>query len=245
MPFSYYSRLSARNQALYRASDGVREIRLPQPERLVPLGETLRRALTLEDRRAVAAAARALADALLGQLKVAPLAVKVLAVRPSSGWGELHGLYTASEEAPAEIRLWMRTVQHKQVVAFRTFLRTLLHEIGHHLDYRYLKLRDSYHTEGFFRRESSLFRQIVPSGSEAVRADRRKTARVEAAGPPKVAAPRAARGRPSPAVSSPTPKGSTPRRPRATAPRPVGAAEAVETSGPVQGRLIFDPADET
>jgi hypothetical protein len=48
-------------------------------------------------------------------------------------------------------------------VAFRTFLRTLLHEIGHHLDYEYLKLADSFHTEGFFRRESSLFTQLVPA----------------------------------------------------------------------------------
>jgi hypothetical protein len=48
-----------------------------------------------------------------------------------------------------------------RVVAFRTFLRTLVHELGHHLDYRYLKLGGSQHTEGFFRRESSLVRQIL------------------------------------------------------------------------------------
>jgi DinB superfamily len=47
------------------------------------------------------------------------------------------------------------------VVAFRTYLRTLLHEVGHHLDYALLRLRDSYHTEGFYKRESSLFHQLV------------------------------------------------------------------------------------
>ena len=57
----------------------------------------------------------------------------------------------------------MRTARHRRVVAFRTFLRTLLHEAGHHLDYTYLKLADSFHTEGFFKRESSLFYQLVPS----------------------------------------------------------------------------------
>ena len=57
----------------------------------------------------------------------------------------------------------MLTVHHKRVVAFKTFLRTILHEVGHHLDYTYLKLADSYHTEGFFKRESSLFHQLVPS----------------------------------------------------------------------------------
>jgi hypothetical protein len=32
----------------------------------------------------------------------------------------------------------------------------------HHLDYDHLKLADSFHTEGFFKRESSLFYQLVP-----------------------------------------------------------------------------------
>jgi hypothetical protein len=93
--------------------------------------------------------------------------VEVLAVRPSAEWGELHGLYTASESGPARIQVWMRTARHRRVVAFRTFLRTLLHEVGHHLDYELLHLPDSLHTEGFFRRESSLFRQLV--GEQAPR----------------------------------------------------------------------------
>ena len=63
----------------------------------------------------------------------------------------------------------MRTARHKRVVAFRTFLRTLLHELGHHLDYDLLELKDSYHTEGFFKRESSLFKQLVPEKATALR----------------------------------------------------------------------------
>jgi hypothetical protein len=47
------------------------------------------------------------------------------------------------------------------VVRFRTFLRTLLHEVMHHLDVTLLGLEDSFHTPGFFRRESSLVRQLV------------------------------------------------------------------------------------
>jgi hypothetical protein len=60
----------------------------------------------------------------------------------------------------------MRTVHYRRVVAFRTFLRTLLHEVCHHLDYRHLKLAESFHTEGFFKRESSLFRQLTGTGAE-------------------------------------------------------------------------------
>jgi hypothetical protein len=55
----------------------------------------------------------------------------------------------------------MRTAKQKRVVAFRTYLRTLLHEVGHHLDYTILGFEESYHTEGFYKRESSLFHQLV------------------------------------------------------------------------------------
>ncbi|MDH3690664.1 MAG: hypothetical protein OEU36_14540, partial [Gammaproteobacteria bacterium] len=78
-------------------------------------------------------------------------------------WGELHGLYEPAEENPlAHITVWMRTAQRRKVVAFRTFLRTLLHEYCHHLDYEHFELEDSFHTEGFYKRESSLFHQLVP-----------------------------------------------------------------------------------
>jgi hypothetical protein len=162
MPFSYYDRLPARAQAIYRKSDATTALELPQAERLRPLVEELRHGLAREDRRAVEAAASRLGDGLTGQLGLPPVTVEVLAVRPSAGWGELHGLYTRDERRPARIQLWMRTVRHRRVVAFRTFLRTLLHEVGHHVDYELLRLADSLHTEGFFKRESSLFRQLVP-----------------------------------------------------------------------------------
>jgi hypothetical protein len=55
----------------------------------------------------------------------------------------------------------MRTAKRGRVVAFKTFLRTLLHEVCHHLDYTHLQLKESYHTQGFFQRESSLFHAIM------------------------------------------------------------------------------------
>jgi hypothetical protein len=80
-------------------------------------------------------------------LGVPPVRVEVLAARPHAKWGELHGLYTVERGKPPKIQLWMRTAKQRRVVAFRTYLRTLLHEVGHHLDYALLRLRDSYHTE--------------------------------------------------------------------------------------------------
>jgi hypothetical protein len=68
----------------------------------------------------------------------------------------------------------MRTAQRAQVVKFKTFLRTLLHELCHHLDYEHLKLEESFHTEGFYKRESSLLRQLYPneSGGSQIRSGR-------------------------------------------------------------------------
>ncbi len=162
MPFSYYDRLSQRAQAIYRKSDETTSLPLPQAELLRPLVAELRAALGRDDRRTVELAAGRLASGLASHLALPPLVVQVLAVRPSARGGELHGLYTRDEDRAPRIQLWMRTARHRRVVAFRTFLRTLLHELGHHVDYELLGLADSLHTEGFFKRESSLFHQLVP-----------------------------------------------------------------------------------
>ena len=162
MPFAYYERLSAKNKAIYRRSDAVTEVRLPHPEKLRPFVGELQDALSRDQRKAVAAGATSLCSGITEMLGLPAAKVQVLAVRPTRNWGELHGLYTLAGTQPAKIQVWMRTARHKRVVAFRTFLRTLLHEIGHHLDYTHLRLADSFHTEGFFKRESSLFKQLVP-----------------------------------------------------------------------------------
>jgi len=167
MPFSYYSRLPPRLQKIYLQSDRITEVTLPRPELLLPLVEGLRQALLQENRPAVELASSNLARGLTEMFDIAPVVLHVLAVRPRSDWGELHGLYTQAERGPASIKLWMRTAAHKRPVAFKTFLRTLIHELGHHLDYCHLKLADSLHTEGFFRRESSIVRQLLGGSATA------------------------------------------------------------------------------
>ena len=162
MRYSYYSRLSRRDQAIYRRSDAIKKLVLPKVGGLLPHVAVLRERLESEDRRGAQKAANALSNALLGGLEVERAKVRVLATRPSSAESELHGLYEREEDTVAVIRVWMRTAAKGQVVKFRTFLRTLIHELGHHLDYEHLELADSFHTEGFFRRESSLMRQLAP-----------------------------------------------------------------------------------
>lgn len=162
MRFSYYQRLSVARRRIYDRSDAVAEVKLPEPQRLVDPIIDLSLGLRAGNRVEVEQGSRGLVRAITEQLKVPPVKVKVLSVRPSADWGELQGLYEPGEgRAWPLITVWMRTAQRRQVVAFKTFVRTLLHEVGHHLDYELLGLEESFHTEGFYRREASMFRQLA------------------------------------------------------------------------------------
>ncbi len=160
--FSYYSKLSAADKVIYRKSDAIREVKVPNLVSVQPLVDALNLALESGVRVRVGRAATALCDALVRQLSVPKVQVRVREVRPDIRGGELHGLYTfATKKSAPTIEVWMRTNSKERVVKFRTFLRTLMHEVGHHLDVTLFALGDSFHNEGFFRRESSLVRQLT------------------------------------------------------------------------------------
>src|SRR5262245_16018656 len=128
MPFAYFERLTRRQQAIYLQSDAVTTLPLRRPEPLRPLAAELSRVLDGGDRKLTESATQQLANALSRDLGLPPVRVKVLAARPHARWGELHGLYETTGR-PGEvplITLWMRTARQKRVVAFRTYLRTLL-----------------------------------------------------------------------------------------------------------------------
>jgi hypothetical protein len=167
MPFAYYTRLTRAQQAVYRKSDGIDEIRLSHPAEIHPLVGALDVALRTEDRPETQRATDRLIRGLTDAMGIPRVTVEVLAARPHAKWGELHGLYTAERGKMPTIQLWMRTAKQKRVVAFRTYMRTLLHEVGHHIDFAMLRLPDSFHTEGFYKRESSLFYQLVPQAAGA------------------------------------------------------------------------------
>ena len=157
MPFAYYAR-----RRIYDRSDAIERIDLPDAAALRPLVAPLEAALQAENRAEAERLCATIAAGIVSQLKAPTLRVAVLAVRPSSDWGELHGLYLPEDEGEtAIIKLWMRTAKNQRVVAFKSFLRTLLHELCHHLDYEHYKLEETFHTEGFYKRESSLFHQLV------------------------------------------------------------------------------------
>jgi hypothetical protein len=160
--FAYYKSLSAAKKRVYRRSDKIHSIRLPQAAQLRPLATKLEKALKMENKQLARSLCQRIADGMTSDLNVPKVRVDVLAVRPHDETSELHGLYTREEGRQANIRLWIRTAERKKIVAFRTFLRTLLHELCHHFDYELLKFPDSLHTEGFYKRLSSLFNRLVP-----------------------------------------------------------------------------------
>jgi hypothetical protein len=123
----------------------------------------------------------------------------------------------------------MRTAQQKRVVTFRTFLRTLLHELCHHIDYELLKLKDTFHTEGFFKRESSLMRILAPP-------EPKKKKPKSKAGPKAKARPKnKPRGKPKKkAKQKPGAKPKSKARPK------PGPVERPEKGQPVQLSLFDD-----
>lgn len=168
MPFAYYQRLDSARQAIYRRSDSITTVLLPRPQQLQSLIPPLSTALADENPREVQQACQAIADEMLLQLQVPSAQIIILEVRPSDSYGELQGLYEPSDSSYlSRITLWMRTAQRQRVVAFRTFLRTLLHELLHHLDYEHFDLEETFHTAGFYKRESSLFHQLIPTAKDS------------------------------------------------------------------------------
>ncbi len=168
MRFAFYDRLPPARRRIYDRSDGIVELPIPTGEDLAPDVAAIIDALAAADLKAVRRGCQKLLDALTDRFVVPPLKARVYAVRPSGDWGELHGMYRPREDGgPPDVELWMRTARLAKVVAPRTFLRTLLHELCHHLDYELFQLPETFHTEGFYKRESHLLRQLAgaPKGA--------------------------------------------------------------------------------
>jgi hypothetical protein len=161
--FAYYDSLSAVSKRTYRASDRIVRVEVPDPAPLAPIARAVESALAAGDRAETERHCHALVGGLNERLGTPPVIVGVLERRPANAEGELHGLYEPDEVTGgvARITLWMRTAQKSQVVKFRTFLRTLVHEFCHHLDYEHFKLAETFHTQGFYARESALVREIL------------------------------------------------------------------------------------
>jgi hypothetical protein len=193
---SFYSRLGAEQKREYDRSDARRTLPLPADRALGAAANEIVAALGSGSPPRVGRAAQRLVDAVCAALDARsrrapsnPPRVKVLRTRPRRGQSEFHGLYSRFESGESEIRVWMLTAAQGQIVKPRTFLRTLLHEVCHHVDMTLLDLPSSLHTLGFHARESSLLRSLeksgatIPGGRKAPRAEAPAAARVERRAP--------------------------------------------------------------
>ena len=185
----YFYQLSARAQRSYLRGDSIDRFDLVASPTALSLTDALMRALEGGAPTVVERASQALVAELCRLMRVAVVRVEVRSVRPRNAVGELHGIFfpRGTGRTPARIPggtsvrgtaigapaaaplivLWMRTAQRHDVVKPKTFIRTLMHELGHYLDYALLGLDESFHNSGFFRRESFLVRTIYRASAEA------------------------------------------------------------------------------
>lgn len=163
MAYPSYNRFTQAQRKIASNSDALPAIKLVQLIELQQIAEEINRQLSLENLQFVERSSQHLVDAICLQLNFSSARIHVLERRPHDDASELHGLYEPVEESRprARIYVWMRTAKRQQVVAFKTYLRTLVHELCHHLDYEYYQLEDSLHTKGFFQRESDIIKQLV------------------------------------------------------------------------------------
>ncbi|MGH7879385.1 MAG: hypothetical protein ACREQD_07800, partial [Candidatus Binataceae bacterium] len=178
---AWFSRLSVGAQRIYLKSDAIDRFDFTPDAAAQELARSLMLALESGASSIVERRAQLLLDALCRQTALSPVQIQVRNVRPRDTRGELHGIFyprgpgrraanpyqysTAATGGPLII-LWMRTAQRHEVVKPKTFVRTLMHEFAHYLDYAMLRLGDSPHTSGFFKRESFLVRSLQIPASD-------------------------------------------------------------------------------
>ncbi len=181
---AFYYRLSARAQRCYLKSDALDRYVLAASPAAITIASRLAAVLPTAAPSLAQRGAQALGNELCRLLGVAPVRIEVRGVRPHNARGELHGIFypdgTGRIQAPGSpaaprrdreplIVLWMRTAQRHDVVKPRTFIRTMMHELGHYFDYAHFRFDDSFHTGGFFKRESFLIRALFPDSADAQR----------------------------------------------------------------------------
>jgi hypothetical protein len=174
---AYFKKLSPGAKRIFLASNAITQFDLVATPRALELNRVLTEALTSGVLTVVERAAQVLLDELCRIVRLPRVGLQVKSVRPQNQHRTLHGIfYPRGKETPTAnpytystgssggplIILWMRTAQRHDVVRPKTFLRTLMHEFGHYLDYALLRLGDSPHTPCFFKRESFLVRILAP-----------------------------------------------------------------------------------
>jgi hypothetical protein len=170
---AFFYRLYPHAQRCYLKSDVIDRYNFVPSATSLARTQALLQTLESGSLAAINKAAQHLVDEVCRVMGIAPVRVEIRGVRPRDHRSELHGIFYPRERPPRMV-VWMRTAQRRDVVKPKTFLRTLLHELGHYLDYAFLNLGDSFHTKGFFKRESFLVRCLYVPPRDSARPDSRE-----------------------------------------------------------------------
>ena len=175
MPFAHYAKLSASRQRIYRRSDAIETPSSPCPSRrrggCVIVARIPRAGLAADEVATVQRASQALAEnALRGLPRTADPAPRARAACSRATTARLHGLLTNPRKAGRPARITVMDAHRRQAAGsspFKTFCAPWVHEVGHHLDYELFKLEETFHTDGFYKRESSLANALLAQEAEA------------------------------------------------------------------------------
>lgn len=97
---------------------------------------------------------------LCDKFKIAPIKRLIILDKPRKQIknGQIHGYYVRNNR---EIYIYNKTAKTNKIIAINRFYETLLHEFIHHYDFEKLKLSDSPHTSGFYKRITDLMKKIT------------------------------------------------------------------------------------
>ena len=150
----------------YRRSNRVRAVSVTPDEGVLTALHALLKARPAEEREA---AGTVLVSELCRQVgSTTPRLVVLNTARPHrvrEGRLSYQKLGTYSGRTRT-IRVHNLTARRAQVVASRTFLETLLHELMHHWDAELLRLTRSLHTSGFYHRLGNLKRLLLAADAD-------------------------------------------------------------------------------
>ncbi|MCK4844384.1 MAG: hypothetical protein KAS95_01790 [Candidatus Heimdallarchaeota archaeon] len=149
----------------YKKSNNT-EINLPSKNTLISFQATVKmlaKALINEDNITIKQYSNNIIEELNTEYKLPTLPVFTGGKRRLTRSGnQYYGVHRTRgrENKHSSISVYSRTAKTQKCVAPKTFLRTLIHEWGHHYDRYKLKLSSTYHTKGFYERVNLIYNEL-------------------------------------------------------------------------------------
>ena len=149
-------RLDQQRRRSYLRSNAEWTVPLAITAEIVDGARRLREALAQEDEEETGRVSQRIVDQLCDGTGIPRIPVNVKGPRLVRGRVEFYGFCGRN----GTITLYCRTARRNRMVAFKTYLNTLVHEFMHHDDWTRLRIH-SMHTGGFYRRIGFVYKGIL------------------------------------------------------------------------------------